>query len=179
MRLPGCPGRARRSCSSVSKMAARYKAKVQTPYGLRTRFEASIERDGRKALVAWFGGIPLKRQKYAVLTDRIHAGPVYPNRQLVTRLLQGRCELCQQTDNIQVHHVRALADLRRPGQPQPEWAHVMTRIRRKSSWSAAPATTASTGTPPHRSRSSHWRAGYPETGPSGSREAERKRTATR
>jgi group II intron reverse transcriptase/maturase len=118
--------------SSVSKMAARYKAKVQTPHGLRTRFEASIERDGRKALTAWFGGIPLKRQKYAVLTDRIHTGPVYPNRQLVTRLLQGRCELCQQTDNIQVHHVRALAGLRRPGQPQPEWAHVMTRIRRKS-----------------------------------------------
>jgi hypothetical protein len=28
--------------------------------------------------------------------------------------------------------------------------------------------TASTGTPPYRSRSSHWRAGYSETGPSGS-----------
>jgi len=30
--------------SSVSKMAARYKAKVQTPHGLRTRLEARIER---------------------------------------------------------------------------------------------------------------------------------------
>jgi hypothetical protein len=28
--------------------------------------------------------------------------------------------------------------------------------------------TSSTGGQPHRSRSSHWRAGYPETGPSGS-----------
>ncbi len=118
--------------SSVSKMAAKHKAKVQTPHGLRTRFEASIERESRTPLVAWFGGIPLKRQKNAVLTDRQHTGPVYPNRQLITRLLRGRCELCQRTDEIQVHHVRALADLGKPGQPQPGWAKVMAKIRRKS-----------------------------------------------
>jgi group II intron reverse transcriptase/maturase len=118
--------------STVTKMAARHKAKVQTPHGPRTRFEARIERAGRKPLVAWFGGIPLKRQKNAVLTDRQHTGPVYPNRQLVTRLLKGRCELCGRTDDIFVHHVRALADLTRPGQPQPGWATVMAKIRRKS-----------------------------------------------
>jgi hypothetical protein len=123
---------ARKHRSTVSKMAARHKAKVQTPHGLRTRFEASTGRAGRKPLVAWFGGIPLKRQKNAVLTDRQHTGPVYPNRQLVTRLLKGRCELCGRTDDIQVHHVRALADLGQPGQPQPEWAKVMATIRRKS-----------------------------------------------
>jgi group II intron reverse transcriptase/maturase len=118
--------------SSVPKMAARYKAKVATPHGLRTRFEASAGGTGRKPLVAWFGGIPLKRQKNAVLTDRQHTGPVYPNRQLITRLLTGRCELCKRTDNTQVHHVQALADLNRPGQPQPEWAQAMAKIRRKA-----------------------------------------------
>jgi hypothetical protein len=123
---------ARKHRSSVTKMAARHKAKVSTPHGLRTRFEARIERTGRKPLVAWFGGIPLKRQKNAVLTDRQHTGPVYPNRQLVTRLLKGRCELCQRTDNITVHHVRALADLNRTGQPQPPWATAMAKICRKT-----------------------------------------------
>jgi group II intron reverse transcriptase/maturase len=123
---------ARKHRSTVSKMAARHKAKVQTPHGLRTRFEASTGHTGRKPLVAWFGGIPLKRQKNAVLTDREHTGPVYPNRQLVTRLLKGRCELCGRTDDIQVHHIRALADLSRPGQPQPGWAKVMATIRRKT-----------------------------------------------
>ena len=49
-----------------------------TPYGLRTRLEASIERPGKKPLVAWFRGIPLKRQKTAVPTDRQHTGPIYP-----------------------------------------------------------------------------------------------------
>jgi hypothetical protein len=43
---------------------------------------------------------------------------VYSNRQLVTRLLKDRCELCEQTGNTVVHHIRAPADLDRPGQPQ-------------------------------------------------------------
>jgi group II intron reverse transcriptase/maturase len=123
---------ARKHRSSVTKMAARHKAKIATPHGLRTRFEASVERAGRKPLVAWFGGIPLKRQKNAVITDRQHTGPVYPHRQLVTRLLKGRCELCKRTDNISVHHVRTLADLNRPDRPQPPWAQLMAKIRRKA-----------------------------------------------
>jgi group II intron reverse transcriptase/maturase len=123
---------ARKHRSSVTKMAARHKAKILTPHGPRTRFQASIERPGRTPLVAWFGGIPLKRHKHAVITDRQHTGPVYPHRQLVTRLLKGRCELCQRTDTIAVHHVRTLADLHRPGQPQPAWAEVMAKMRRKS-----------------------------------------------
>jgi group II intron reverse transcriptase/maturase len=118
--------------SSVSKMAARYQAKISTPDGLRACFEASVEREGRKPLVARFGGIPLKRQKTAVLTDRLITGPVYPSKELITRLQAGRCELCGQPGSISVHHVRALADLDRPGQPQPDWAQVMGKRRRKS-----------------------------------------------
>jgi hypothetical protein len=113
-------------------MAARYKAKVQTPHGPRTRFQVSIERTGRTPLVTWFGGIPLKRQQHAVLTDRQHTGPVYPNKQLVTRLLKGRCELCQRSDDIQVHHVQALAELNRFTHPQPDWVQIMRKRRRKS-----------------------------------------------
>jgi group II intron reverse transcriptase/maturase len=118
--------------SSVTKMAARHKAKIVTPHGLRTRFEASVERAGKKPLVAWFGGIPLKRRKNAVVTDRQHTGPVYPNRQLVTRLLKGRCELCERADNIAVHHVRTLAELNRSDRPQPQWAQLMAKVRRKA-----------------------------------------------
>ena len=56
--------------STVCKTAAKYKAKVDTPYGLRTCFEARIERTGgRKPLVARYGGIPLRPQKKAILRD--------------------------------------------------------------------------------------------------------------
>ncbi|MGK4579613.1 hypothetical protein [Kitasatospora sp. HPMI-4] len=95
-------------------------------------FQAVIERPGRKSLVARFGGIPLKRQKAAVITDRQPASaPVYPRKELVTRLLRGQCELCGCTENISVHHIRKLADLAETGSP-PAWAALMADKRRKA-----------------------------------------------
>jgi hypothetical protein len=113
-------------------MAVRHKAKLATPHGQRTCFEASVPRAGRHPLVARFGGLPLKRHKSAVLTDRVMTGPVYPNKELIRRLQAGRCELCKRTDSISVHHVRSLAALAEPVQPQPVWAQVMAQRRRKS-----------------------------------------------
>jgi hypothetical protein len=117
--------------SNVAKMARRYRAKIETPHGPRTCLQVSIDRPGRKPLVARFGGIPLKRQARAVLTDRPPALVSTRRRQLVARLLAGRCELCGNTDRIQVHQVRTLADLATPG-PGPAWAVVMAKRRRKT-----------------------------------------------
>jgi len=118
--------------SSVSKMAVKHKAKIQTPHGLRTCFEARVERNGRQPLVARFGGIPLQRQKSAAVTDRQPIRVDYPQKELITRLLADTCEVCQQTDNVQVHHVRKLADLGIPGPLQPQWAKAMANRRRKT-----------------------------------------------
>ena len=55
---------------TVTKMARRYKATIETPAGPRTCLQVTVHRDkGRKPLIARFGGIPLKRQRTAVLTD--------------------------------------------------------------------------------------------------------------
>ncbi|MGH8929826.1 MAG: hypothetical protein ACRDZO_04100 [Egibacteraceae bacterium] len=54
-------------------------------------------------------------------------------RGLIHRLLRGVCEICQGTDDIQVHHVRKLADLTAPGRADtPAWMKTMARMRRKS-----------------------------------------------
>ncbi|MCA1681631.1 MAG: maturase, partial [Actinobacteria bacterium] len=63
--------------STVSKMAARHKTTIETPHGLRTCFEVRVERDGRNPLVARFGGIPLKRQKNAVINDHVPGQVTY------------------------------------------------------------------------------------------------------
>jgi len=118
--------------STVTKMAAKHKAKVVTPSGPRTCFEAVVEREGRKPLVARFGGIPLKRQKMAFIDDRIYGRGAHPRKELVTRLLKGRCELCEHSGQVQVHQVRKLADLDPSGPTQPAWAHAMARRRRKT-----------------------------------------------
>ena len=119
--------------STVSKTAARYKATIETPHGPRTCLEAVRIREGnQKPLVARFGGIPLKRQKNAVITDRAPGRDPYPRKEIITRLLRNRCELCQHSGQVQVHHVARLADLAYPGHGQPAWARLMTAKRRKS-----------------------------------------------
>jgi group II intron reverse transcriptase/maturase len=123
---------ARKHRSSVSKMAAKHKAKIQTPHGPRTCFEASIVRDGRNPLVARFGGIALKRQKQAVIVDRQPHRPLYPHKELIKRLLKGQCELCRRTDGIEVHHIHKLADLVKAGADQPVWIQEMVKRRRKA-----------------------------------------------
>jgi hypothetical protein len=89
--------------------------------------------EGRRPLVASFGGIPLKRQQNAILRDRVPLQAPTRRNELIDRLLLGRCELCGQADQVQVHQIRKLADLDRPGQPeQPEWMTIMTKRRRKT-----------------------------------------------
>jgi group II intron reverse transcriptase/maturase len=118
--------------STVTKMAAKHRAKITTPLGLRTCYEAIVERTSRKPLVARFGGIPLARQKTAAIDDRTPQGLPQPRKELVTRLLKGRCELCEQTGKMHVHHIRKLADLSPTGPNQPMWAALMARRRRKT-----------------------------------------------
>jgi group II intron reverse transcriptase/maturase len=120
--------------STVSKMARTYQAAIDTPHGPRVCFQASVERAGRTPLVTRFGGIPLRRQKKAVLDDRQPA-PITGRRkgsELLARLHRGRCELCEQRSDTQVHHVSKLANLAKLGRPQPQWAQLMASKRRKT-----------------------------------------------
>ena len=106
--------------STVTKTAARYKAAIETPHGPRTCLNAVRIREGdQKPLVARFGGIPLKRRKNTVITDRAPGRDPYPRKEIITRLQRNRCELCQHSGQVQVHHVARLADLAYPGPGQP------------------------------------------------------------
>jgi hypothetical protein len=119
--------------STANMMARKYAATIQTPDGPRVCMQAILDRgEGRRPLVATFGGIPLKRQRSAVIHD--HAPVRGPSRrkELIHRLLAGQCEICGQQDKVRVHQIRKLADLDKPGQPQAEWAQIMAMRRRKT-----------------------------------------------
>ena len=124
--------------STVTKMAARYKAKVITDDGPRTCFEARRRRDGKPDLVARFGGIPLKRDRRAVIRDPAPIPPATPRRELIHRLRKRWCELCEHGATVAVHQVARLASLGKPGPGQPAWAALMARKRRKTLIVCAP-----------------------------------------
>ena len=120
--------------STVRAMARKYKVTIATPAGPRKCLQVVIERDrGRKPLVARFGGIPLRRVRTAVLTDQRPVMASTRRNELIHRLLAGRCEICEDTVNLEVHHVRKLADLNKPGRREkPAWMHLMAKRRRKT-----------------------------------------------
>ena len=57
--------------STVSKMAAKYQAKIETPHGLRTCFEARIHRDGKPD-----SGSPVRRDPLIRRQERGHRRPL-------------------------------------------------------------------------------------------------------
>jgi group II intron reverse transcriptase/maturase len=120
--------------STVTAMSRKYKTTIETPAGPRRCLQVTVERDrGRKPLVARFGGIPLRRQRTAVLVDLSPTMASTKRNELIHRLIADCCEICHSRANIEVHHVRKLADLNRHDRPdRPTWVHLMAKRRRKT-----------------------------------------------
>ena len=137
---------------SVNQVYHRYRATLQTDQGPRAGLHVIVEGGaGRKPLVATWGGASLARRTTAILNDApLSLSILAPRTELEQRLLADTCELCDSREHIQVHHVRALKDLRRKGQAErPRWVKLMA-ARSAKRWSSASWT------------SHHLRAGYSE-----------------
>ena len=117
--------------STVTKMAARHRAKIETPLGLRKCFEARVERHGKRPLVARFGGIPLVRDKSAALTDHQPRPLTYPRKELTVRLLRRRCEMWGPGQGGSAPGPETASLANRTASP-PAWAALMIQKRRKT-----------------------------------------------
>jgi group II intron reverse transcriptase/maturase len=124
--------------STVSKMANRYKAKAITGDGPRICFEARRKRRGKPDSVARFGGINLRQDRRAVITDPVPPRARVPRKELLARLHKRECELCETGATVAVHQVAGLKELGKPGGGQPAWAALMARMRRKTLIVCAP-----------------------------------------
>jgi hypothetical protein len=91
-----------------------------------------VQREGKKPLLAQWGGIPLQRRMGLPLNDA--PTPSWDTRtELVQRLLAETCELCGSHQDSDVHHIRALKDLKQHGRPEkPAWVKTMAARRRKT-----------------------------------------------
>ena len=120
--------------TSRRKLIRRHQSTVETEHGKRACLQVVVERgEGKRPLVARFGGIPLKRKRQAVLTDQKPQRYRVERNELIKRLLADECELCGSKVDVQVHHVRALRDLNVKGQgAKSPWAQVMAARRRKT-----------------------------------------------
>jgi group II intron reverse transcriptase/maturase len=118
--------------TSVAGVYGRYRTTFPTDPGPRQGLQVTNERGAKPPLVARRGGVSLARRLDAVLDD--HPSRVWNTRtELLERLLADTCELCGSTVHVEVHHVRHLKTLQRPGRtPVPEWVKTMLARRRKT-----------------------------------------------
>jgi group II intron reverse transcriptase/maturase len=123
---------ARKSETSLVKTLKRLRTTTQTPHGPRRSLKLTIQRAGKKPLVAMFGGLTLRR-KDAVFKDQVTTQYVRTRSEIVERLLNDTCEVCGSKERIEMHHVRKLADLNKKGKREkPLWMKVMISRKRKS-----------------------------------------------
>ncbi len=119
--------------TSVAKISAKYHKTVKLPHGLRKCVEITVPVEGKRPLVARFGGIQLKRNLKATILDlSTTRKPAFRN-EVIKRLLADKCEICGATGDIEVHHIRALKDLKVKGQKEkPQWMKIMSARKRKT-----------------------------------------------
>jgi len=110
----------------------RYTATIMVEGRPYKGLQVTIEREGKKPLIAQWGGIPLTWNIKAILDDqpeRIWSG----TSELEERLLADTCEYCGAHERCQVHHIRALKDLHVKGRkPRPQWMVLMAARQRKT-----------------------------------------------
>lgn len=126
---------ARKHKVSLVKVKKRYVATRQTPYGLRKALAVTVPREGKKPLIAYFGGISMSYKKEAVIKDTFRDGLSFirDRTDLEKRFLAEICEVCGSEDKIEVHHVRKLKNLYGKGaKDRPFWKKIMIAKRRKT-----------------------------------------------
>lgn len=119
---------------SVRQVYRRFQTTLQTDEGPRKVLQITVRRsEGKKPLVARWGGIPLVRREDAILKDEQAPRAWNDRTELIQRLLAESCERCGSRDNVEVHHVRHLKDLQRKGRGEkPYWIQIMAARQRKT-----------------------------------------------
>ena len=124
---------ANKHTSQLSRVYRKYRTTMTTPHGRHKVLEVTVPRGaGKKPRVARWGGIELRWQHTAPLNDR--PKEVYSNRsEIEQRLLAQQCEVCGAEEDGEVHHIRKLADLAKPGrQDKSAWVKRMAMRKRKT-----------------------------------------------
>jgi group II intron reverse transcriptase/maturase len=119
--------------SSSTAIARKYQTTVPAPNGTHLKcLQVIVEREGKKPLMAQFGGIQLIPQPKAKVFDQLPK-PINTRTEILQRLLSNICEHCESTEKVEVHHIRKLADLKRKGRCEPpKWVQLMAARRRKT-----------------------------------------------
>ncbi len=113
-----------------------YRGKLQIGDHTYRTLEVKVPTSKSMVVIRW-GATPLKvvRIGYETINDTIGFAREYAKTDLVQRLQANVCELCGSTQNIEVHHVRKLQNLKQRWagkKDKPKWVVSLIALQRKS-----------------------------------------------
>ena len=131
--------------SLLKTLASKHKMKLGKTIGMYrvpdqeyTTYRATITRPGKEPLVATFGGMSLGKNPEGMGQDGFSHNaawfkPASRRTEAVMHLLFGKCAICGSDDAVEMHHIRRLSDIDRPGRrPKANWEKIMAARRRKT-----------------------------------------------
>lgn len=118
--------------TTVNKIFKKYKDVKKVKGKEYKVLQTVVKREGKKPLMAYFGGFKISYNKKAKIEDI--PTQIYTTRsQLIDRLLRDECELCGAKGNIEMHHVKKLKDtVKKHGKNRPKWLVRMIAMHRKT-----------------------------------------------
>ncbi len=145
---------ARKLKVSSKEVYRRFHASIEHENGKTYKgLRAIVTRPGERPLVATWGGITLARKMTNHLPDIPYQ--VWSARsEVLERLLAKECEICTSTVQVNVHHIRKLADLRKHGKTPARWVTIMAARQRTTLVLCHSCHSAL-----HAGRLDHWPAG--------------------
>jgi hypothetical protein len=123
--------------SKLKKKVSRIVKAYRVPDQEYTMLRVSVARPGKEPLAATFGGMSFKQKPEGMGKDGFDARaawnrPAGRRSEVVMHLLHGQCALCG-VKGVEMHHIRKLADIDRPGRrPKQQWEKIMSARRRKT-----------------------------------------------
>lgn len=121
--------------SSSRKMYTAYATRVKTDEGKTLKcIQVIIERDGKKPLIAKFGGFSLQRRTNWEMMDQLPLpmNSLRSHTEILQRLLRDQCEVCGSKEKVEVHHIRKLEDVKGPKNARTDWKRYMASRQRKT-----------------------------------------------
>lgn len=129
---------ARKEKSSVAKIIGKYGIDVPRKKGTGTRLLVGVKYRTKQGdqIMTYFNDSLKKVEK--PVADISDSYSYYYNKttQLIVRLNADTCEICGSHENIEVHHIRKLKDIkqkyRKRGKHIPDWVLMMSKMNRKT-----------------------------------------------
>jgi group II intron reverse transcriptase/maturase len=119
--------------TSKRAMYKKYATRVQTDKGKTLKcIQVTVQRDGKKPLIARFGGFSLERKQSWEIIDQKPKQINRKHTEILQRLLADHCEICDATDEIEVHHIRKLSDIKGKKNERTDWKKLMASRQRKT-----------------------------------------------